>query len=114
MVVKVRRVYEPAEDADGLRVLVERLWPRGVGKKDPRIGMWLKEVAPSHQLRKSFHADGDWDRFVDAYTAELADRTDALDELRRLTSEHRTVTLVYASRDTEHNSAVVLRDLLRA
>jgi uncharacterized protein YeaO (DUF488 family) len=111
--VRSRRVYDDVEPADGQRVLVERLWPRGIKKDDPRVGIWLKDVAPSHELRKSFHADGDYERFVAAYRDELSENRDAFDELRRIVGDNRTVTLVYSAKDTEHNSATVLMDLLK-
>ena len=113
MAVRSRRVYDDVEPADGQRVLVERLWPRGIKKDDPRVGIWLKDVAPSHELRKSFHADGDYERFVAAYRDELSENRDAFDELRRIVRENKTVTLVYSAKDTEHNSATVLMDLLK-
>ncbi len=112
MALRSRRVYDDVEDEDGQRVLVERLWPRGMKKGDPRIGIWLKDVAPSTELRKEFHTRGDYRDFVKAYRKELRDNPAPLEELRRIVRENTTVTLVYSAKDTEHNSATVLRDLL--
>jgi len=107
----LKRAYEPAADADGLRVLVDRLWPRGLDKKHAAIDEWLKDVAPTPGLRKWFGHDPDrWQEFRRRYLAELADNR-AIDGLRKLWPAHR-VTLVYAARDTEHNHALVLRDFL--
>jgi len=113
-VIRVKRVYEKPAAADGVRVLVERLWPRGVRKADARVDRWMKEVAPSTELRKWFgHDPARWEEFVRRYTAELRERPDELAELRRL-ARAGTLTLVYAARDETHNSAVVLARILRA
>ncbi len=112
--IRVKRVYEKPAAADGVRVLVERLWPRGVRKADARVDRWMKEVAPSTELRKWFgHDPARWEEFVRRYTAELRERPDELAELRRL-ARAGTLTLVYAARDETHNSAVVLARILRA
>ena len=112
--VALKRVYAQAETQDGTRVLVERLWPRGLSKERAHIDMWLKEVAPSNELRRWFGHDPD--KFADfqrRYEAELASESgkEALSRLRDL-MKHGPVTLVFAAHDTEHNNAVVLRDLL--
>ena len=109
--VLLKRAYEPATDEDGLRVLVDRLWPRGLDKKHAAIDEWPKEVAPSPGLRKWFgHDPVRWQGFRRRYLAELTENpaVDRLSELWR----GRRVTLVYAARDTEHNHALVLRDFL--
>ncbi|GAA3340145.1 DUF488 domain-containing protein [Curtobacterium pusillum] len=112
MTVRVKRAYEPAEEGDGYRVLVDRLWPRGVSKDDARIAEWSKDVAPSADLRKWFGHDADrFDSFRERYRAEL-DGSEALEHLRRVVHEHPIVTLVYGARDEEHNQAVVLAELL--
>jgi uncharacterized protein YeaO (DUF488 family) len=113
----VKRVYAPASDGDGLRVLVDRLWPRGVTKGKARIDLWLKEIAPSHELRKRFHGNPDlWGEFTAAYARELAQepaRLHVVDEiLERLRKT--PVTLLYAARDEDRNNAVALRDWLLA
>jgi uncharacterized protein YeaO (DUF488 family) len=108
----LKRVYDrPAAD-DGLRVFVERLWPRGVKKEEARFDMWLKEVAPSPELRKWYSHDlSKWTEFQERYRAELKTHDDLLKQLREKSAAG-TVTLVYASRDDEHNSANVLKDVL--
>lgn len=115
--VRTRRVYESAETGDGERVLVERLWPRGVSKQDDRVGRWLKEVAPTDDLRRWFHETGDFANFSKEYRRELRERPEsreALDELKELAREAGTVTLVFASKNEDHNGAVVLRDVLES
>lgn len=112
MDVKLKRIYEEAATGDGFRVLVDRLWPRGVSKERAALDLWEKEVAPSDDLRTRFHHDGmPWPAFEKAYRAELADNP-ALDELRTVCEQHRLVTLLYAAHDPDHNQAVVLRDIL--
>jgi uncharacterized protein YeaO (DUF488 family) len=112
MTFTIARVYDPPGDDDGARVLVDRLWPRGLAKADARVDLWLKDVAPSTELRKEFHHDPDlFPEFTRWYRAEL-DGNPAVDQLRTLEREHGTVTLLYGAKDTEHNQAVVLRDYL--
>jgi uncharacterized protein YeaO (DUF488 family) len=112
MTVQVKRAYEPPESGDGYRVLVDRLWPRGLSKEAARLDAWLKELAPSSELRKWYAHDLErWDEFQERYRQELEDRQAALEELAARANEGR-VTLVFAARDTEHNSAAVLRDYL--
>ena len=105
-----KRVYDPPEAADGTRVLVDRLWPRGITKDKARVDLWLKEIAPSHELRKRFHDHSeDWEAFCAAYAAELEapQVREAVQELRaRLRSG--PVTLLYAAREERHNNAVAL------
>jgi len=111
--LQIKRVYDKPSEADGCRVLVDRLWPRGLSKADAKIDLWVKEVAPSHALRKRFHGEpAQWPQFVAAYEAELADSTAAaLEELRGLIKKGR-VTLLFAASDETHNNAVALRDFL--
>jgi len=111
---RVKRVYEPAADDDGLRLLVDRLWPRGLAKDKARIDQWLKDVAPSNALRRRFHGNpARWDEFVAAYRRELAHEpaSAAAAKLRALVREQ-SVTLLYAARDKTHNNAVALKKLL--
>lgn len=112
--LKVKRVYEPAEAGDGFRVLVDRLWPRGVSKDHARVDLWLKDIAPSDDLRRRLHHDAaKWREFAAAYAKELKEEpaASALEDLRaRLHRE--TVTLLYAARDEEHNNAVALKELI--
>lgn len=113
MPVRVKRAYEPVERSDGYRVLVDRLWPRGVAKDEARLDEWPRELAPSPELRRWFgHEPERFEEFRRRYRDELATQADKLRELRRRAREG-TVTLVYGARDTEHNGAVVLAELLR-
>jgi uncharacterized protein YeaO (DUF488 family) len=110
--IRVRRVYDPAEADDGARYLVDRLWPRGVRKEEAELDGWLKDVAPSHDLRKRFHGHPEkWEAFVTAYHEELDAGSEGLDTLREA-ARRGTVTLLYASRDPEHNNALALKAYL--
>ena len=110
--MRVKRVYEPASPDDGMRVLVDRIWPRGISKSKARIDAWMKDVAPSTVLRKWFGHDPErWAEFRRRYRVELAEQPERLRELRALAREG-PLTLVYSARDEEHNQAVVLRDRL--
>lgn len=118
MAILTKRVYEPPAEEDGFRVLVDRLWPRGVSKDAARLDLWAKEVAPSHRLRKEFgHEQGRWDEFRRLYFAEL-DALDPEGEAARLLAELRAraararVTLIFAARNTERNNAVALKEYL--
>ena len=107
----LKRVYEPATSADGMRILVDRLWPRGLSKDKAKVDHWLKEVAPSTELRKWFGHDPEkWAEFQKRYRAELQGNP-VLAELRALSAQG-AVTLLYAARDEAHNEAVVLQKLL--
>jgi uncharacterized protein YeaO (DUF488 family) len=111
----IKRVYEPAAKDDGLRVLVDRLWPRGIAKAKAHIDLWLRDLAPSDALRHLVHDDPTkWDDFVKAYGQELKQEPakTAVAELRKQLRSHR-VTLLYAARNEEHNNAVALVRLLR-
>lgn len=110
--IHLKRVYDPAADDDGLRVLVDRLWPRGMRKERAAVDHWAKELAPSSELRRWFHRNPEaWDAFVAAYRAELSGRDDDLRALQRR-ADQRPITLLYAARDRERNHAWVLCDLL--
>ena len=112
--VRIKRVYEQAAKEDGYRVLVDRLWPRGMKKEAAKIDLWMKEVAPSDELRKSFHHDvRKWPDFHKKYRAELKKKADLLAELKKMEREHGTLTLLFGARDPEHNQAVVLREALK-
>lgn len=112
--LKIKRVYEkPAKD-DGWRVLVDRLWPRGMKKESAHIDVWMKEVAPSNALRKWFaHDPAKWSEFQKRYRAELSKTKDALAELKKMAVQHAHLTLLYGAKDEAHNQAVVLLDLLK-
>ena len=110
--IRTKRVYEPPGRADGARVLVERLWPRGLTKASAALDLWLKDVAPSPGLRKWFaHDPAKWDEFQRRYEAELRDNPDAVNVLRAKADEG-PLTLVYAAKDQERNSAVLLQRFL--
>jgi uncharacterized protein YeaO (DUF488 family) len=114
--LRIKRVYEPAAKDDGLRVLVDRLWPRGLAKDKARVDQWLKDVAPSDTLRRRFHGHpAKWEEFVAAYGRELAQEPalSALMNLRALMRKQ-PVTLLYAARDEAHNNAVALKKFLEA
>ena len=116
MAVAVKRVYEAASSSDGVRVLVDRLWPRGLRKEDAAVKFWLRELAPSNQLRQWFHANPEgWRMFRKRYLKELVSEegSAALEKLHHLAEAKRPVTLLYASRDQEHNNAMVLKELLQ-
>jgi uncharacterized protein YeaO (DUF488 family) len=112
--LRLKRVYAPAEDGDGFRVLVDRLWPRGVAKNKARIDLWLKDVAPSDDLRRRFHGETTkWREFVAAYDRELRkEPARAAAEILRERARSEPVTLLYAARDEEHNNAVALKTLI--
>jgi uncharacterized protein YeaO (DUF488 family) len=115
MGIAVKRVYEAASAADGVRVLVDRLWPRGLTKEDAAVKFWLRDLAPSDELRQWFHAHLEgWRMFRKRYLKELAGEkaSAAVETLHQLAESRRTVTLLYASRNEEYNNAVVLKELL--
>jgi uncharacterized protein YeaO (DUF488 family) len=110
--IRIKRTYEPSARADGRRILVERLWPRGMKKEDLHADVWMKEVAPSTELRQWFgHQVERWDEFRRRYQRELNARPDAWAPILEA-SKRGTVTLLYSAHDVEHNGAVVLREYL--
>ncbi|WP_109698214.1 DUF488 domain-containing protein [Chitinophaga deserti] len=110
--IRTKRIYEPPAPEDGFRILVDRLWPRGIKKETARIDLWAKEVAPSTELRQWFHHDaGHWEEFEKRYRAELK-ASAAVDALLAEIRKHKVVTLLYGARDEQHNQAVVLKELL--
>jgi uncharacterized protein YeaO (DUF488 family) len=111
-VINIKRAYEPIEKSDGFRILVDRLWPRGIQKEEAHFDVWLKEIAPSNELRKWFNHETDkWVVFRKNYKAELKDAA-ALDELKELIKKHEVVTLLYGAKDEQHNHAIVLKEFL--
>jgi uncharacterized protein YeaO (DUF488 family) len=115
MAIAVKRVYEKPTRADGNRVLVDRLWPRGLAKKDAALDAWMKELAPSDELRRWSHEHREaWQMFRKRYLKELArpQAIEQLQELYRLAGQRKRLTLLYAFKDEEHNNAVVLKDLI--
>jgi uncharacterized protein YeaO (DUF488 family) len=114
MNIQIKRVYEEPNPRDGKRILVDRLWPRGLTKEKAKVDLWLKDVAPSTELRKWFAHDPDrWAEFQTRYRDELKKNKEQFSLLKQETSKG-TATLVYGARDQEHNEAVVLAKLLRA
>jgi uncharacterized protein YeaO (DUF488 family) len=110
--VKLKRAYEPPREADGTRILVDRLWPRGIRKADAAIDKWVKELAPSTKLRQWFgHDSARWQEFRRRYAKELREHARQLEQLRVL-ARNGPITLVFSARDEMHNDAVALRDFL--
>ena len=112
--IRVKRAYEEPDREDGERILVDRLWPRGLTKEKARVDLWLKDVAPSTELRKWFaHDPSKWAEFRSRYLAELKTNKEPLSLLRQEAAKG-TVTLVYGAKDQQHNEAVILQELLSA
>jgi uncharacterized protein YeaO (DUF488 family) len=120
MTVAIKRVYEPASRADGARILVDRLWPRGLSKERAALDEWLRDLAPSDALRRAFHEHAPlnqarvWHSFRTKYLKELSrpDSENALRHLYQIANKRKRVTLLYASKNETHNNAVVLKELL--
>lgn len=112
MDIQIKRIYENAEPSDGKRILVDRLWSRGISKENAHLDLWLKEVAPSTELRKWFHAamPDNWEEFKQRYLKEL-ETNSAVEELQHIAVEH-TVTLLYSAKDVEYNHAIILKEYL--
>ncbi|ACM19625.1 protein of unknown function DUF488 [Geotalea daltonii FRC-32] len=110
--IRIKRIYDPPEATDGRRLLVDRLWPRGLAKEKAQVDDWLKELAPSSELRTWFgHDPAKWEEFRRRYEEELQGQREQLAKLHA-ESEKRTVTLLYAAKDEEHNNAAVLKELV--
>lgn len=110
---EIKRIYEKPGEDDGIRVLIDHLWPRGLKKEDVKIDHWMKEIAPSDNLRKWFgHKEERWQEFKKRYLEELKDKKDLLKQLQDL-GKKKKVTLLYAAKDTEINNAQVLLELLK-
>lgn len=106
--IQIKRIYEPAAQADGFRMLVDRLWPRGVKKESAKVEVWMKEIAPSSALRKWFNHDPEkWTGFCQKYQAELS-KNETVSLLMEHIHRHQTVTLLYGAHDEQHNQALVL------
>jgi uncharacterized protein YeaO (DUF488 family) len=113
MMLKIKRMYDPPKESDGFRVLVDRLWPRGISKQRARLDLWMKEIAPSDALRKWFaHDPTRWAAFAARYGKELSGKTKLVRQIKELETEHGVVTLLYSARDEQHNQAVVLRQFI--
>jgi uncharacterized protein YeaO (DUF488 family) len=112
--IRIKRVYEEPTKDDGHRVLVDRLWPRGLTKEHAKVDLWMKEIAPSDALRKWFgHEAEKWVEFAKRYRVELRKKKDLLKEVKRLEREHGTVTLVYGRNDEKQNQAVLIAAALK-
>ena len=112
VIIRLKRVYDPTSEDDGTRILVERLWPRGVSKEKAAIDLWLKEIAPTPELRKWYsHDTSRWDEFRRRYRAEIEENTEVLGALKQRTKGG-PVTFVYAAKDELHNSSLVLKEYL--
>lgn len=114
MSIKVKRVYEKPEKSDGFRILVDRLWPRGLTKEKAKIDLWLKEIAPSSELRKSFNHDPvKWNFFKENYKKELIENSrDLIEQIKKVEKENNTITLLYSAKDEKHNNAIALEEIL--
>ncbi|HLM83767.1 MAG TPA: DUF488 family protein [Candidatus Bathyarchaeia archaeon] len=112
--LKLKRAYEKPEKGDGYRILIDRLWPRGLAKKEAKIDLWMKDVAPSNELRKWFGHDPEkWAEFQKRYKLELVKAKDPANDLKKTIREKKIVTLVYSAANDAHNNAVALKKLLR-
>lgn len=112
--IQTKRVYEQPAKGDGFRVLVDRLWPRGLTKEKAKVDFWMKEIAPSDDLRIWFHhEEGSWGEFEKRYKLELAKKKTLLSELKKLVKEQGTVTLLFGSKNEKQNQAVVLANVLK-
>ena len=113
--LKIKRIYDSPEKDDGIRVLVDRIWPRGISKERAHLDLWLKEIAPSDSLRKWFaHDPKRWTAFAAKYHTELTRKKDLLRKLKTLEAENGSVTLLYSAHDELHNQAVALRRFLKS
>ncbi len=111
--VKLKRIYEKPKSSDGYRVLVDRLWPRGVSKVEAKLDLWLKDIAPSNELRRWFdHDPAKWSEFQKKYKSEIIDNESTFRELKTIIQKYEVVTLLYGAKDEEHNQAVVIKSLL--
>ncbi len=111
--IAIKRIYEEAGKKDGFRILVDRLWPRGISKEKSIVDLWLKEIAPSDKLRKWFsHDPKKWNEFKEKYKIELKNNQDLIKKLKQIGKKEKTITLLYAAKDEEHNNAVALKEIL--
>ncbi len=111
--LKIKRVYEMPDKSDGIRILVDRLWPRGISKEKSKIDHWMKDIAPNNGLRKWFnHKEERWQEFQRRYFEELKDKKDNLNQLKKL-GETKAITLLYAAKDTENNNAKALLEFIK-
>ena len=112
--INIKRVYESSSGDDGFRILVDRIWPRGVSKEKANLDLWIKEISPSDNLRKWFsHDPKKWEEFQDKYEKELKDKHELIREIKEIEKDKGKVTLIYSAKDKEHNNAVVLEHILK-
>jgi uncharacterized protein YeaO (DUF488 family) len=112
--IQVKRIYDSVTEDDGYRVLIDRLWPRGFSKEDAKVDLWMKEIAPSTELRKWFHHNPDkWMEFQQRYKDELVNKKELIDQLLKLEKEKKVITLLFSAKDREKNQAMVLIEVLR-
>jgi uncharacterized protein YeaO (DUF488 family) len=112
--IKIKRAYESSSEDDGFRILVDRIWPRGVSKEKANLDTWMKEIAPSNDLRKWFsHDPKKWEEFENKYKKELEEKKDIIREIKEIEKDKGKVTLIYSAKDKEHNNAVVLEHILK-
>lgn len=112
--ILIKRIYEEKSKGDGYRVLVDRLWPRGLSKEKAGVDLWMKDIGPSNELRKWFNHDpAKWDEFKSKYHDEIKGKKNLLAELKRLETEHKKVTLLYGAHDEQHNQAIVVAEELK-
>ncbi|MDO5654762.1 MAG: DUF488 domain-containing protein [Flavobacteriaceae bacterium] len=110
--IQIKRIYEKAETSDGFRVLVDRIWPRGISKEEANLDEWLKDIAPSAELRQWFdHKEERFDEFKEKYISQLKDKTQEINYLN-MRAKTRNLTLVYAAKDEKHNQAIILQEIL--
>lgn len=114
MRLSIKRAYELPEEGDGYRILIDRIWPRGLSKKELELDLWMKTIAPSTALRKWFnHETSKWDQFKERYEKELSENTEDVEIIKQLMHKHENVSLIYAAKDKAHNQAVILQNFLK-
>lgn len=112
--IKLKRIYEKSDKSDGYRILVDRLWPRGVSKEKAALDLWLRDIAPSNELRIWFgHDPNKWTEFQRKYRAEIETNKEAFAQLQEIVTSKKTVTLLFSTKDEEYNQAVVIKSLLQ-
>ena len=112
--IKIKRAYDKPSKEDGYRILVDRLWPRGVSKDEAKIDLWLKEISPSNELREWFsHDPKKWEGFKSKYRDELKEKAELIKELKKIEKEKKTITLLYSAKDEQHNNVIVLSEILK-
>lgn len=112
--IKTKRAYDKPSKEDGYRILVDGLWPRGISKDDAKIDLWLKEISPSSELREWFsHDPKKWEGFKSKYRDELKEKAELVKEIKRIEKEKKTITLLYSTKDEQHNNVIVLSEILK-